>query len=140
MVEARSRSEAILERNILREFGRDTDLILLPNEVGVGFRGALLPALEAALTPFGRQVVEAAEHALNRNRTKYGLGVGSPDLVGTCARRPFGLELKSEDGELSEEQLRFHAAARRRGIPVGVARSVDEAKAFFDRVRRLAIR
>ncbi len=136
----RARDEAILERDILRDFGRDRDLVLLPNEVGVGFRGSALPALEAALRAFGPEAVDAAVAVMNRNRIKYGLGVGSTDLVGVAYRRPFGLELKTEDGRLSEEQERFAAACHRRGIPCGVARSTEQAAEFFARVRRGGLR
>ncbi len=56
----RTRPEAIFERQLLREFGREKDLVILKNEVGLGFRGSLRGALEATLRPFGPEVVDAA--------------------------------------------------------------------------------
>ena len=64
----------------------------------------------------------------------YGLGVGSPDLVGiytalrgwACA---FGVETKTKTGVTSEDQRRWHWAAAARGMPTFVARSADEGVA-----------
>ena len=49
--------EAVLEREVLRVVGRIPDVLLLRNEVGLSYRGALLPALQRELTPYGREVV-----------------------------------------------------------------------------------
>jgi hypothetical protein len=130
------RPEAVLERHILRAIGAEPDVLLCKNEVGTGFRGALIGALREALAPFGREVVEVAMATLTRHRTTYGLGTGSPDLVGAAAGRWVGLELKSEKGRLREEQERWHAAARHRGAFVSVSRTVEEATAALARARK----
>jgi hypothetical protein len=64
-----------------------------------------------------------------------GLGVGSPDLIGAVGGLFLGLELKSEHGRVSDDQLRWHAAARARGCLVEVVRSVDEAWAAIAAAR-----
>ena len=62
------------------------------------------------------------------NRVTYGLGVGSPDLVGIGHGGVFiGPELKSETGRARESQLTWHAAARSRGARVEICKSVDDA-------------
>jgi hypothetical protein len=62
----------------------------------------------------------------------YGLGVGSPDLVGIYTDRrgvacAFGVETKTATGRTSEDQRRWHWAAAARGMPTFVARSATEA-------------
>lgn len=142
------RAEARLEREILLALGRVEDLVLFKNEVGVGYRGALAGDLRAALAPFGPEVVAAALAALGRNRITYGLGEGSPDLVGAVAGRALGLELKRAaqreggrvvmtGGRLSDAQERWHHAARDRGgWHVEVVDSVDSARAAIERARQ----
>ena len=58
-------------------------------------------------------------------------GKGSPDLVGYLigSGRCCGIEVKTGDGELSREQRCWHGAARRDGVLVMEARSVEEALA-----------
>lgn len=131
----RHRSEAAIEALVLRELGRTDRLLLLKNEVCVGYRGALLPALQAALQPFGRDVVEAAVAVTQRHRLTFGLGKGSPDLVGALDGRAFCLELKSATGSLSEDQKIWHRAARRRGVFVATVRDVAEAVEAVSRAR-----
>lgn len=80
----------------------------------------------------------------DRNGTwvAYGLGVGSPDIVGIYSvewrsyaitahtmriAAAFGVEVKSEKGRLRLEQAQWHEAMRRRGLPTFVARSAEEA-------------
>lgn len=72
-------------------------------------------------------------------RVHYGLGLGSPDLVGiqTVTVTPehlgqrlgvfLGVEVKTPKGRVSDDQKRWHAVAAERGALVVVARSVDEA-------------
>ena len=131
----RHRSEAELERQVLLALGRHGDTLLLKNEVGQGYTGDLLFALQKALRPCGDAAVRAAVDATQRHRIVYGLGVGSPDLVGTVQGRAIGLELKTPVGVVSEAQSRWHDAARRRHVHVEVVRSVDEAMAAIDRCR-----
>jgi hypothetical protein len=135
-VSAPHQSEAELERRVLIELGRHPRALILKNEVGVGYRGALLHALRSALAPFGREAIAAAVDATQRHRITYGLGTGSPDLVGTVAGRALGIELKTPVGVVSDEQQRWHGAARRRGVSVFVARSVGEALEAVVRAER----
>jgi hypothetical protein len=133
---ATKQSEAELERLVLRELGRHPRLLITRNEVGVGYRGALLHALRSALQPWGREAQAAAIDATQRNRITYGLGVGSPDLVGAVAGHAVGLELKTSVGVVSEDQSRWHGAARKRGVSVWVVRSVGEALEAVERAER----
>lgn len=132
-------SEAELERLALREVGRIPDLLICKNEVGRFFKPTLLPALHMALRPFGQDAVRAAIDATQRHRIVVGLGVGSPDLVFSVSGRAGGIELKTDRGVVSEEQARWHAAARRRGMFVAVERSVEGVAAAIERARAGAL-
>ncbi len=132
MTTMRAREEAKLERAVLLELGRDPTLLLLRNEVGRGFYGALLPALEAAFPSLAREMREISY----RHAVAYGLGVGSPDLVGAVGGRMFGLELKSERGRAESSQPIWHAAAESKGVVCGEVRSVADARAVIERARR----
>jgi len=58
----------------------------------------------------------------------FGLNRGSPDLVGVLrSGRAVGFEVKSPNGRVSDDQRRWHEAARKWGVFVAVVRSVDEA-------------
>jgi hypothetical protein len=113
--EPRKRSESTAQAEILAALNR-------------------LPGVRVARNNVGR--------LQDRNGTwvAYGLGVGSPDIVGiyttrvTWAREAsvmraiaFGVEVKSATGRVREEQAQWHAAMARRGLPTFVARSADEA-------------
>lgn len=79
---------------------------------------------------------------------RFGLVVGASDLIGihtiragaldpdALVGRFCGLELKTDSGRLSAEQERFLNLVRVRGGVAGVARSLDEARAFLERLRR----
>lgn len=77
----------------------------------------------------------------------FGLGEGSPDLVGVITlggpesairelahlepiALAFGIEVKQPGRYATRTQRGWHHVARRRGMPVGVARSPDDAVAF----------
>lgn len=74
----------------------------------------------------------------------YGLGTGSPDLVGvltaTIGSRRVGLvfclEVKRPGEGPSDEQLAWHAFARRRECFVATVTSVEEALAAVERARK----
>lgn len=121
------RPEARLEREILRELGREADVLLLKNEVGSGFVGALY-----------RQLCAGCRELSHRHRITYGLGVGSPDILALVGPdgRAVGLELKSETGRTSDDQATWHAAAlRRAGLVTHEIRSVDDARRALERAR-----
>lgn len=66
---------------------------------------------------------------------RYGLGVGSPDLVGIAWGRFVGLEVKTPTGRVSKEQTMWLDMVRRFGGVAGVARSVDDALAIVEEAR-----
>ncbi len=127
------RPEARLEREILKAIGRIPDLAIHRNEVGSGYTGNVYGALMKVMP---RDEFEVVRQVLVRHRITYGLGVGSPDLVGALGGRFIGLELKSDTGRLSDEQVQWHTAARRRGVAVFEVRSVEDAVAALERCRK----
>lgn len=66
---------------------------------------------------------------------RYGLGVGSPDLVGIAWGRFVGLEVKTPTGRVSKEQTMWLDMVRRFGGVAGVARSVEDAIAIVEEAR-----
>lgn len=132
---AQAHEEAELERRILRALGGDRDLLLLKNEVGVGYPCHELHAsMEVALR--GDPALGIVKGVLTRaRRVQYGLGVGSPDLVGAVGGRFIGMELKSPTGRLSAEQARWMEAANGRGIHLAVVREVTQAREFIEKIR-----
>jgi hypothetical protein len=132
-----------LDRRVRLEFGRlqriTPDGILFPVEVGVGFRGTALDAVQAALRPFGPEAVRAALGALQRQRLTYGQP-GCPDLVVSVAGRFCGLEIKTEHDDLSEVQRDWHAAAQKRGSFATVIRDPGEVAGALERARRGEVR
>lgn len=119
--------EAQVKRDVLLALSRDPGVLLLDNAVGHGYRHTAGPALAQALAPFGALAVAAASGVLLRHRLVYGLGKGSPDLVGAVDGQALGVELKAPRGRVEPHQARWHEAARRRGAAVVVVRSAEEA-------------
>ena len=76
----------------------------------------------------------------SKERVRYGLGTGSPDLVGVvCVNgigRAIGMEVKTEKGRLTPEQKIWIDLGDRFGAPIACVRSVEDALAFIDEVRR----
>jgi hypothetical protein len=71
------------------------------------------------------------------SRVTYGLGVGSPDLVGTLrSGTTFAVEVKAARGALRDDQWSWWLAARKWGVLGGVARSVEEAMALLEDAER----
>ena len=131
----RQRPEKHLERLILRRVGRDPALLIGVNTVDVLYRHNTLPALIAALRPYGEEIVRVAVDTLARSKIQVGTP-GSPDLLGCYHGRAFGWELKVPLlGVVSELQETWHRAARARGFPVTVIRSEDEAEAALAAMR-----
>lgn len=100
-------AETILTRNIKIAINRTGRARLIRNNVGF--------SLEAKL--------------------RYGLGLGSPDLVGCLigSGRVFALEVKTPTGRVTTEQLAWMRACRGLGGFVCVVRSVEEALLALDR-------
>ena len=69
---------------------------------------------------------------------RYGLGVGSADLVGLIAPsgRFFALEVKGPKGKCSPDQVAWLAFVRSMGGYAAVVRSVPEALAAVEEARR----
>lgn len=134
-------SEAQLEGEVLAAVGRVPDLSLYKNEVGQGFTGSVEDELVKTLERMrltGRELA-TVRAVLNRHRIRWGLGEGSPDLVGALAGRALGLELKGTRGRLSEAQIRWHAASRKKGVPVFLVRDPMEAVEAIHRARKGAL-
>lgn len=69
---------------------------------------------------------------------RFGLCVGSSDIIGLCADGRFlAVECKAGRGRLTEDQERFLAAVRRQGGRSGVARSGAEAVAIATPAHKL---
>jgi hypothetical protein len=110
------------QREIEAEIGAEPDLLLFKNSVGKA-----------------RFVNESdgSEYFV-----PFGLGEGSPDLVGMLRVGRLGvwfcLEVKADEGELDPEQIKCHAIWRRAGAIVETVRSAAEARAALERARRIA--
>ena len=102
--------ENALQRDIQAAIGAEPDLLLMKNSVG-----------------HARFVDDEGR----RYTVPFGLGKGSPDLVGILA--PHGvwlaLELKVPGEDATAEQSKVHEVWRRFGALVYVVHSVDEARA-----------
>lgn len=69
---------------------------------------------------------------------RYGLGVGSPDLVGIVPPhgRFIGIEVKRpKKSRIGKAQEQWHAVARRYGAVVGIVDSVEGALALVEQAR-----
>lgn len=110
-VSSQGTPEARLQYAIRKRLGREPGLVLWRNSTGV---------------------------AQTEDRTiRYGLAVGSADLIGILAPagRFVALEIKTPTGRVSEEQRLFLALVQRQGGFGAVVRSVDEAVAAIARAR-----
>jgi len=64
----------------------------------------------------------------NGRLVRFGLCVGSSDIVGICTDGKFlAIEVKTALGQPTEAQLRFIQAVQRQGGRAGIARSAAEA-------------
>jgi len=68
-------------------------------------------------------------------RVRYGLAVGSADLIGCLDGRFIALEVKTSTGRATPEQRQWLDLVRRYGGFACVVRSVDEARAAIARAR-----
>lgn len=105
--------EAELQDQIRLAIGADSRVVLWRNNTGL------------AVSSDGR-------------RTRYGLCVGSSDLVGIVrgSGRFVALEVKTESGRVSPEQTRFIALVNGAGGYAAVVRSVTQAQAAIDAAAR----
>ena len=64
----------------------------------------------------------------NGRLVRFGLCVGSSDIVGLCSDGKFlAIEVKTAIGQPTDAQLRFIQAVQRQGGRAGIARSAAEA-------------
>ncbi len=68
----------------------------------------------------------------------FGLGDGSPDLIGIYAHPrgvalAFGVEVKTAKGRVEADQKTWHAVMDRRGLPTFLARTPEEAVTQVER-------
>jgi hypothetical protein len=73
-----------------------------------------------------RNVVEAAIHK------RCGVKRGIPDMILIRAGKTFGLELKAEDGRLSDAQCAAHEEMRAAGAEVATVFGIDAALAQLE--------
>lgn len=119
--------EADLQRDIMVALGAEDGVVISRNNVGTA--------------------------TYNGARVEYGVGgKGAPDLlveVRVALGRPsftgfvwvaLWLEVKTDAGALSKDQVRWHAAARSLGRHVAVVRSVEEARRAVAHARGEAFR
>ncbi len=127
--------EARLERELLLAIGRNPTVALYKNPVGEGYYGNIRPQIRDALKRLGPSPFHAVDQILQRSHVTYGLGVGSPDLVGMgigkcphCSEAVpgmfAGLELKSERGRVRVGQAEWHEAAASRGALIAAVRNI----------------
>ncbi len=103
----RERLESPIQAEIEAALGAEPDLLLLRNTVG-------------HVQYFDKKTGEA-------RHITYGLGKGSPDLVGILSGRWFCLEIKTIGGAFEKDQLPVHEIWRRFGALVFVVHSAAEA-------------
>jgi hypothetical protein len=90
----------------------------------------ILHQVRAALTATGRVLIWRNNVGVDTSRgVRYGIGVGSPDLVGVLKPegRMLGVEVKTPIGRLSHEQRLWRDAFIAAGGVYILARSADDA-------------
>lgn len=78
----------------------------------------------------GRVIHKSARQVTLENATymKFGLTVGASDIIGIAPDGRFlAVEVKTDTGRPTKEQLNFIAAVNRAGGIAGIARSVEDA-------------
>jgi len=125
-----SREEVALRRAITNAFHDQKDVLVMVNESNACTKMArLIPDVRRRWSAVLRE-------------ERYGLGVGSPDLVLVVAGRFLGLEVKRPKtaehgaGQLSPKQKAWRDKAQRAGVVYRRVRSVEEAVAAVEEVRR----
>ena len=135
----RQRPEALLERQVLAELGRDPRLVVFKNECGEGYTSNVRALIREALAGYSASpaVVQHISRILDTHRIHYGLHNGSADLCGVLEGGRFlSLELKSERGQLRPEQAVWQARMRELGAVAEVVRSPGDAVRFVEDARR----
>ena len=99
--------ETLIQQHIRLALGRIPDLVLWRNPVGFDDRAG----------------------------QRYGLQPGASDLIGCLAGRFIALEVKTQTGRPSQEQVRFLKLVRDKGGFAAIVRSPEEATAAVQRAR-----
>lgn len=122
---SKSPEETIIQGRIQQALGAEHDFLLMRNTVGK---------------------VEYSDDEGNLRKYMYGLGTGSPDLVGILRIKHRGyvlagiwlcFEVKVPGEVASPHQEKIHAIWRRFGAQIHVVTSVEEARAALESTRRL---
>lgn len=88
----------------------------------------ILMALSEAGCLVWRQNTGAYKEPRTGRLIRYGLCVGSSDIIGLCPDGSFlAVEVKTSTGRIRPEQLTFISAVQKAGGRAGVARSVQDA-------------
>lgn len=100
--------------------------------------GAIQDAIRVALSDepglvLWRNNTGVAEH--RGARVRYGLAVGSADLIGCLDGRFVALEVKTPTGRAAPEQRLWLGLVRRCGGFAAIVRSVEEGRAAIARAR-----
>lgn len=104
-------TESQLQDAIRLELGRDPDLVLWRNNIGMA-------------------------HMKNGSPVRFGVGSpGGADLLGIFRGRFVAIEVKTPIGRQSPEQRLFQQLVERKGGVYVVLRSIDDARAWLARMR-----
>lgn len=127
-------SEKSTQTEILLALGSRPDVRLWRNTVGEGWQGV------AGGRDRGTYTLRPGDVVLRNARyVTFGLAPGSWDLVGVHRQiimpadvgqawgRLLGIEVKTDNGRLRSDQIRFHAALQRFDVLQGVARNISDA-------------
>jgi hypothetical protein len=101
----------------------------------------LVDAIREALSAMGIVTWSGRVYARRGGRRNFvvALGPGTPDVLGVVNGRMFAIEAKRDEKSLEREsQIEWMANARRAGVECGTARSVAEALAIVEKVRKHA--
>lgn len=97
--------------------------------------GNIMREIQNELSRSGRCVLTRNSCGFDpANNVTYGLGVGSPDLVGVLIPSgvAFCIEVKTPKGRASKEQIAWWRAWGKRGVRGGFANSVAQAMALLN--------
>jgi len=96
--------------------------------------GDVMIALSKAGATVWRQNTGALQDKSGR-LVRYGLCVGSSDVIGICPDGRFlAIEVKAQGGRVTPEQVKFLDAVKAKGGRAGVARCVEDAIAILGQV------
>ena len=129
------RPEAKLEAKVLPELSTIEGVSVFKNEVGQGYYGVVRPLLESLAEQGPGAFFAGWRSVLYRNRVTFGLGEGSPDLVGHRFGGFFGIELKADDGRMRASQIKWHAIEREKGMQLTTERTVEGCVDFVKGLR-----